>query len=102
MKTFDLNEMTEFPYAEREKNAFYKADQFKARIIQLPPGGEMPPCEMADHILFTVVSGSADVDVDGEIVTIEVGQMLITPPATLSMKTRNGVKIAGVQIHKRS
>ncbi len=102
MKTFSLKDLTAHPHGERGKNVFYQAEEFKVRIIELPPGGEMPTCEMADHVLFTVVSGSADVDVDGETVTIEAGQMLITPPATLSMKTRNGVKIAGVQIYKRS
>lgn len=98
MKTFNLKEMTVHSYNERDKNVFYKADEFKVRIIELPSRGEMPTCEMADHVLFTVVSGSADVFVDGEITTIREGQMMITPPATLSMKTRDGVRIVGVQI----
>ncbi len=101
MKTFDLKEMTAFPYAEREKNVFYKEDEFKARIIELPPGGEMPTCEMASHVVFFVVEGSAEVNVDGEVSKISNGQLLVTPPATLSMKTAGGVKIAAIQIEKQ-
>jgi quercetin dioxygenase-like cupin family protein len=100
MKIFDLKTMTAFPYTERGKNVLYKADEFKARIIQLPPGGEMPTCEMASHVVFFVVKGSAEVNVDGEVAKISDGQLLVTPPATLSMKTTGGVKIAAIQIEK--
>jgi mannose-6-phosphate isomerase-like protein (cupin superfamily) len=100
MKVFDLRTMEAQPYAQRDKNVFYRVEGFKARIIELPPGGEMPLCEMASHVIFYVVKGSAEVTVNEKMETIEEGQCLITEPATLSMKTKNGVKIMGIQVER--
>ena len=41
MKIFDLNEMTAAPYELRGRNVFYQANEFKTRIIELPPGGQL-------------------------------------------------------------
>jgi len=98
MRVFDLKAMTSHPYREREKNVFYQTPRFKARIIELPAKGSMPTCEMASHVLFYVVQGEAEVQVNQEVTTIKEGQCLITEPATLAMKTENGVKILGVQV----
>lgn len=100
MKVFDLKTMESYPYKERDKNVFYKAKEFKARIIELPPGGEMPICEMTSYVIFHVVSGAAEVSVNGEIAKLEKGQCLISEPATLSMRTNDGVKIMGIQVVK--
>ena len=100
MKVFELKEMVSYPYEERNKNVFYKAKEFKARIIELPPGGEMPTCEMASYVIFYVIEGTAEVNVDQEKVNIKEGQCLFTNPATLSMSTKNGVKIMGIQVMK--
>jgi len=101
MKIFDLNTMQSYPYEERDKNVFYKVKDFKTRIIELPTGGEMPTCEMESYVIFLVISGAAKVSVNGEIANLEKDQCLITEPATLSMKTKTGVKIMGIQIEKR-
>jgi quercetin dioxygenase-like cupin family protein len=98
MRIFDLRAMTPHPYDEREKNVFYQTPQFKARIIELPAKGRMPTCEMASHVLFYVVQGEAEVQVNQEVANIKEGQCLISEPATLSMKTEDGVKILGIQI----
>jgi len=90
--------MVAHTYNEREKNVFYQATQFKARIIDLPAGGAMPTCEMASHVLFYVIQGEAEVQVNGEAASIKEGQCLISEPATLSMRTGHGVKILGVQV----
>ena len=55
MQVFNLKEMTSYPYEERDRNVFYKAEEFKARIIELPPGGEMPTCDMASYVIFYVI-----------------------------------------------
>ena len=44
MQAFNLKIMKSHPYEERDKNVFYKANEFKTRIIELLPGGEMPTC----------------------------------------------------------
>jgi len=57
MQVFDLKAMKAYPYEERDKNVFYKTKEFKARIIELPAGGEMPTCEMASYVIFYVIEG---------------------------------------------
>lgn len=99
MKVLNLKSTESHPYEERGKNVFYKAKEFKARIIELPPGGEMPKCEMDSYVIFYVVQGAAEVRVDEEKANLEKGKCLITEPATLSMKTEEGVKIMGIQVH---
>ena len=98
MKIVDFNKIESFPYDEREKNVLYKAPQFKMRIIELPAGGEMPECKMESHVIFYVTTGSADVTVNGDTVTIFPGQVLVAEPSVLAMKTSGGVKIMGIQV----
>ena len=100
MEVFDLKAMASYPYGERDRNVFYKAREFKARIIELPANGEMPTCEMSSHVIFYVIEGSVEIKVNQDKVSIREGQCLITGPATLSMKTRNGVKMMGIQVVK--
>ena len=100
MQIFNLKTIKSYPYNERDKNVFYKANEFKTRIIELPPGGEMPTCEMASYVVFYVIKGTIEIKVNQEKTILKEGQCLITEPATLTMKTQNGVKVMGVQIMK--
>jgi len=100
MQLFNLKTMKSYPYEERDKNVFYKAKEFKVRIIELPPGGEMPTCEMLSYVIFYVIKGTAEAKVNQEKIILKEGQCLITEPATLSMKTQDGVKMMGIQIMK--
>ena len=93
MRMFDLNEMTAHPYEEREKNVFYQAKEFKTRVIELPPGGRIPLCEMAEHVIFYVLNGEARLSVNSEAVILKEKQCLITEPATISIKTERGAKL---------
>ena len=101
MHVFDLKEMKSFAYEERNKNVFYKAENFKIRIIELPPGGKMPSCEMSSYVIFNIIDGSVEVRVNQENAAIKEGQCLITAPTTISMKTEEGVKIMGIQIGRK-
>ena len=98
MEIFDLATMTAYPYKERERNVFYQAKEFKARIIELPPRGQMPTCEMEAHVIFYVLNGKVNVTVNSETVSIRENQCLITTPATISMRTEGGVKLVGIQV----
>ena len=60
----------------------------------------MPTCEMASYVIFYVIEGAAEVRVNQEIININEGQCLITEPATLSMRTNDGVKLMGIQVVK--
>ncbi len=102
MKMFNFGDMSALPYEQREKNVFYHTEEFKTRIIELPPDGQMPTCEMASHVIFYVLSGEARVTVNSESVALKEKQCLITEPATVSMKTQNGVRLMGIQIAKRT
>ncbi|OPX17463.1 hypothetical protein BXT86_06380 [candidate division WOR-3 bacterium 4484_100] len=100
MQVFDVKTMKVYPYEERGKNVFYEAKEFKVRIIELSPGGEIPDCKMSSYVIFYVIKGTAEVRVNQQKVNIEEGQCLITEPATLSVKTEDGVKIMGIQVVK--
>ena len=100
IQIFDVKLMKPNTYEERDKNVFYNTKEFKTRIIELKPNEEIPTCEMSSYVIFYVIQGSAQAKVNQEIVSIEEGQCLITEPATLSLKTNQGVKIMGIQIVK--
>jgi len=100
MNMFALDEMTAHPYEEREKNVFYQAKEFKTRVIELPPGGRIPLCEMAEHVIFYVLNGEAKLSVNSEVVVLKEKQCLITGPAKISMRTERGAKLMGIQIAK--
>ncbi|MBC8390787.1 MAG: hypothetical protein H8E13_22390 [Actinobacteria bacterium] len=100
MQLFNLKTMKSYPYEERDKNVFYKVKEFKTRIIELPPDGEMPTCEMLSYVIFYVIKGTAEAKVNQEKIILKEGQCLITEPAILSMKTQDGVKMMGIQIMK--
>jgi quercetin dioxygenase-like cupin family protein len=101
MQVFDLKKLKAFPCEERDKNVFYKTKEFKARVIELSPEGEISACEMVSYVIFYVVRGSAEVTVNNKKALLTEGKCLITEPATLALKTKNGVKIMGIQIVKR-
>jgi len=98
MEVFDLKKIKAYQYAERDKNILYSQSNFKVRIIELPPNGEMPTCEMDSYVIFYALKGEVDIDINQKKKILSEGQCLITEPATLSMKTKNGVKILGIQI----
>ena len=74
----------------------------RAGIIELPQGGEIPKCEMPDHVIFLVLAGQADVTVNGQTSTVGEQQCLITAPATFSMKSERGARMVGIQIAAHS
>ena len=100
MQVFDLKKTQSYPYEERDKNVFYATKEFKVRIIELPPNGEIPSCEMASYVIFYVVDGTVEVSVNQKEASIMEGQCLITEPATISMKTHSGARIMGIQVMK--
>ena len=50
MKTFDIGNMDALGYDQRSRNVFHQTPEFKMRVIDLPPGGNIPLCEMASHV----------------------------------------------------
>lgn len=101
MKIFDFNKLESFPYEQREKNVFYKSSGFKMRIIELPEGGKMSKCEMDSFVIFYITQGAAHITVNEQTVKVCYGQVLVTEPAVLSIKTRSGAKIMGIQVKSK-
>jgi len=98
-KKFDFACMASHEYEQREKNVFYETREFKMRIIDLAPGQGMPRCDMKSHVVFVCIEGEAEVSVGIHNVSISRGQGLVTEPATISMQTKAGARILGIQIH---
>jgi len=98
MEMFDLKKIKAHPHSERDKNILYSQSNFKVRIIELPPNGEMPTCKMDSYVIFYALKGEVNIEINQEKKKLSEGQCIITEPATLSMKTKNGVKILGIQI----
>ena len=103
MQVFDLKKIAASlegaPKAGKNTLVLYETKEFKLRVVSLPAGGEIPTCEMSSYVVFYVVSGSAEATINQERRQIKEGECLITaPPATLSLKTKGGVKIIGFQI----
>lgn len=95
---FDLMTLQHYPYEQREKNVFFGGKGFKTRIIVLPPGGSMPDCQMPTAVIFHVVDGSVEVEVDGEKHRLDVGHCMVGSPGRYAMRTAGGVRLLGVQI----
>lgn len=98
MNVFDLEKMTAHPLKEKEKNVFYHGRGFKARIIDLPPSGAIPPCNMAQQVAFTVVSGSVEITVNNETAHAQPGHCVVTEPASVAMKSADGARVMAIQI----
>jgi quercetin dioxygenase-like cupin family protein len=98
LKKFDIRDMKAHEYDQRARNVFYETPEFKMRVIDLPPGGGVPSCEMASHVVFVCVDGEAAVTVDGEEAMLFAAQGIVTEPATVSMRTETGARLLGIQI----
>jgi len=100
MQIFNLDSVKTYPYEERDKNVFFKADEFKTRIIKLSPGESIPECEMSSYVIFIVLEGEADITVNKDKANLVKNQCLITKPSLISMQSRNGAKMIGIQVAK--
>lgn len=99
----DFNRNSGFPYQERQKNVLYSNEDFKIRIIDLAANGSLPECNMESHVVFVVMHGRVEINVNGEKFSLMEKQSLASEPGTFSMSTINGAKLMGIQIkkHKR-
>ncbi|MGC9384962.1 MAG: hypothetical protein ACP5D6_10215 [Kosmotogaceae bacterium] len=98
INVFDLKNMSYDNYENRDKNVF----SFTTRIIGLEQKQSIPKCDMKSFAIFYVLSREVEVTKNNESTTLKEGQMLITEPAILSMKTETGSKLLGIQISNNS
>jgi len=100
MKIFDILSLKAFPFTERDKNVFYKTDEFKMRIIELNANQELPKCEMKSYVIFFLIKGEAEISVNNELFVLSEGNCLVSEPAMLSMKAIKTSRLVGIQINK--
>ena len=98
MEIFDLNNILVHPFEERDRNVLFQNETFKVRLIRVDPGGEIPPCTMATNVLFCVLQGEGIITVNGKTNQVKSHSLIITNPATISMRSKDGMKLLGIQI----
>ena len=98
MEIFDLNDSNVYLFEERDKNVLFQSGAFKVRLIQLEAGGEIPPCTMAMNVIFCVLRGKGIITVNDKTNQVKPHSLIITPPATISMKSDEGMRVLGIQI----
>lgn len=102
MKIFDLMSLEAQGYENRQVNVFFQNDLFKTRVILLEAGGSIPPCHMETYVMFYVVKGEVLLRKNDETSVLKENQVFITEPAILSMESKEGARLMGVQIKTQS
>lgn len=102
MKIFDLMGLEAQGYENRQVNVFFQNDMFKARVIVLEAGGSIPECHMETHVMFYVVKGEVILRKNDETSVLKENQVFITEPAILSMASKEGARLMGVQIKTKA
>jgi quercetin dioxygenase-like cupin family protein len=98
MEIFDLNDSNVYLFEERDKNVLFQSGIFKVRLIQVEAGGEIPPCAMAMNVIFCVLQGEGVITVNESSNQVKSHFLIITSPATISMKSDEGMRVLGIQI----
>jgi mannose-6-phosphate isomerase-like protein (cupin superfamily) len=98
MEIIDLNDSNVYPFEEREKNVLFQSGTFKVRLIQLQAGEEIPPCARVMNVIFCVLQGEGSITVNEKSNQVKPHSLIITPPATISMKSNEGMRVLGIQI----
>jgi len=101
MEIFDLMKLTAESYENRNVNVFYQNELFKTRIIVLEAGGKIPECQMDSFVMFYVIMGEVLMKKNNESCLLLENQVFITEPALVSMESKNGARLMGVQIKNR-
>ena len=102
MEIFDLNDSNVYPFKERDENVLFQSGTFKVRLIRVEAGEEIPPCTMAMNVIFCVLQGKGIITINGQSNQAKPHSLIITPPATISMKSEEGMRLLGIQIETRS
>ncbi|MHB8125800.1 MAG: hypothetical protein ACYDEJ_09225 [Desulfitobacteriaceae bacterium] len=101
MKIFDLMNLEAQGYENRSVNVFFQNDLFKTRVIVLEAGGKIPECQMDSYVIFYVVKGEVLLRKNDESSILKENQVFITEPTLLSMESKTGARLMGVQIKVR-
>jgi quercetin dioxygenase-like cupin family protein len=98
MAVFDLMNLDAKGYENRQVNVFFQNDLFKTRVIVLEAGGKIPECQMDAFVLFYVVKGEVLLRKNDETSVLKENQVFISEPALVSMESKAGARLMGIQI----
>lgn len=98
MEIFDLMKLDAQGYENRMVNVFFQNDFLKTRVIVLEAGGKIPKCRMESFVLFYVVKGEVVLNKNDESSILKENQVFLTEPAILSMESKEGARVMGIQI----
>jgi len=98
MEIYDLMNLDAQGYEKRQVNVFFQNDLFKTRVIVLEAGGKIPECQMDTYVMFYVVKGEVLLKKNDETAVLKENQVFITDPALLSMESKTGARLMGIQI----
>lgn len=98
MEIFDLMNFGTHDYENRHINVFFQNDLFKTRVIVLEAGGKIPQCQMDSYVMFYVIKGEVLLRKNDETSPLKENQVFITEPALLSMESKAGARLMGIQI----
>ena len=101
MEIYDLLNLSAEGYENSNVNVFFQNDLFKARVIALEPGGQIPECKTESYVMFYVVKGEVLLMKNGESSPLREGQVFISELALISMESVNVARLMGVQIKTR-
>ncbi|MEL7608871.1 MAG: hypothetical protein AAGU74_05150 [Bacillota bacterium] len=101
MEIFDLMRLEAEGYEKRNVNVFFENNLFKTRVIVLEPEQKIPECMMDSFVMFYVVKGEVLLRKNDESTILKENNVFITEPALLSMETRTGARLMGVQFKSR-
>jgi hypothetical protein len=65
-------------------------------------GEEISPCAMAMNVIFCILQGKGLITVNDQSNQVKPHSLIITSPATISMKSDEGMKLLGIQITRKS
>jgi quercetin dioxygenase-like cupin family protein len=99
MEIYDLMKLDAQGYEKRQVNVFFQNAAFKARVIVLEAGGKIPECQMDSFVMFYVVKGEVTLRKNDESSVLQENQVCITEPALLSMESKSGARLMGIQIN---
>jgi len=98
MEIFDVMDLAAQGYKNRQVNVFYQNNSFKTRVIVLEAGGKIPECQMDSYVMFYVVKGEVLLKKNEETSMLKENQVFISEPSVLSMESKIGARLMGIQI----
>lgn len=97
MEILNLKKMGSEMDKERTR-VFFEHEGSKMRMISLRKGEGIPTCQMASYVVFQVLEGRVEVNVNGTGHDLPEGYCLISEPARISMMSLEDSRIIGIQI----